>query len=286
MSRQEQIEALLAEASKASEKQKGLPLAERLYERALNLDATHPDALTGLGIALVRSGRGPLAMKRLQGVQRSHPDKPGPLRAIAVLIRISGYLELGERYFQQLFASSKEQVRPYIHLGLAEIYAALGRHPDVIAQLGHLADSPHIETATQALLWMEAGESQGLLALAAKAEGSLQKTFWGMVCELQSNWKDASQHYYAASIMEEPSWICLNALAAMWLNTGNQDACKQYLDRAEALAPMATEVQITRARYMMAVGYREDSRLLLQRIATSKGHFYRQRKLAESLLRR
>ena len=286
MDHQNELESLLVEAASFVEQPKGLAQAERLYERALNIEPTYQAALTGLGIVLVRTGRGPLAMKRLQRVQKEYPGSPGPLRSIAVLIRISGYVELGERYFQQLLESSPAAVHPYIYLGLGEIYAALGRHAEVKAQLRKLTDLPHIEPVTQALLWMEAGDVQGILGLAQRTEGSLQTTLWGMACELQSNWQQASQHYYAASCMEQPSWICMNALAAMWLNAGNQDTCKQYLVRAESLAPMATEVQITRARYMLSVGYREDARLLLQRIITSKGHFYRLRKLAESILRR
>jgi len=132
---------------------------------------------------------------------------------------------------------------------------------------------------------MESGDVRGLQRTASRAKGSLQHSVYGMACELQSKWQEASVHYYNASLIEPASWICLNALAAMWLNSGDLAKCQHYLDRATSLAPMAAEVQLTRARYLMAQGYREDARLLLQRLSGAPGNFAKLQQLAGNLLR-
>jgi Flp pilus assembly protein TadD len=282
---EERIQTWLAEAAKLSEQPKGREDAEPLYGRVLSQDPAHQEALVGLGVLMVRTGRGPAAMKRLQRAQRESPGSSGPLRAIAVLIRISGYLELGERYFLGLLDKVPVEVVPYVRLGLAELYAALGRKDRLLAELSALEPHPEAELLSQALLWMESGDVKGLLRTASRAKGSLQPSVVGMACELQSKWQEASGHHYSASLIEPPTWICLNSLAAMWLNCGDLAKCRHYLERATALAPMAAEVQLTRSRYLMAQGYREDSRLLLQRLSGAPGNFAKLRQVAGNLLR-
>ena len=279
---EEDINQWLEDAQKKKEEE-DIAGAEKLYERVLKGVPDHQDALLSLGILYVSTGRGPLALKKLQAAQKEKPESPGPYRAIATIIRISGHLGLGERFFQsKLDVAGK--AKPYVYLSLAELYAAMGEIDNLKGQLHLLLESPEIQPITQALLWMETGTDEGLRALAEKLTGSNQKTVLGMASEIKSQWEDASQLFFDASRLEDPTWYSLSALAALWLSAGNAEHCKKYLEYAEAEAPSASEIQLTKARLMAAQGYKEDARLLLQRVCESPGNFMRTKHIAKALL--
>ena len=131
---------------------------------------------------------------------------------------------------------------------------------------------------------MEAAQADGMLKLASKHSGALQKTLEGMAAEIKSDWEKAAKLYFDASRMTNPTWYSLSALGALWLSSGNLENCKRYLEVAEKEAPNASELQLTRARYLAAQGYKEDARLLLQKLAESPGNFMRTKQIAKALL--
>ena len=67
----------------------------------MRYDATHADALAAWVGMYVRSGRGPLVMKRLNRIIRDNPEAVGPYRAIAAFMRITGKLDLGSTVFSK-----------------------------------------------------------------------------------------------------------------------------------------------------------------------------------------
>ena len=67
-----------------------------------------------------------------------------------MLIRISGYLELGEGYFKGLLGEVAPEVAPFVRLGLGELYAALGRKKELLAELAELEHHPGAELLSQA----------------------------------------------------------------------------------------------------------------------------------------
>ena len=257
--------------------------AEKLYERILQGVPDHQEALLRLGILYVSTGRGPLALKKIQEAQKKCPESPGPYRAIGTIIRISGHLGLGERFFKSKMGTAGA-AQPYVILSLAELYAAMGEIDNLTEQLNFLLDHPETEPLAQSILWMETGTNEGLLSLAKKLSGSLQKTVQGMAAEIKSQWEDASKLYFEASRMDNPTWYSLSALGALWLSAGNADHCEKYLTFAEEEAPNASEIQLTKARLLAAQGFKEDARLLLQRISESPGNFMRTKHIAKSLL--
>ena len=279
---EEDIAKWLEDAQKKKEED-DLLAAEQLYERILKGVPDHQEALLRLGILYVSTGRGPLALKKLQEAQKSNPESPGPYRAIGTIIRISGHLGLGERFFKTKMESAGA-AQPYVILSLAEIYAAMGEIDNLTEQLSFLLEHPTIEPLAQSILWMETGTNEGLLSLSKKLSGSLQKTVEGMAAEIKSQWEDASKLYFEASRMENPTWYSLSALGALWLSAGNAEYCEKYLSYAEEEAPNASEIQLTKARLLAAQGFKEDARLLLQRICESPGNFMRTKHIAKSLL--
>lgn len=279
---EEDIAKWLEDAQKKREEEDLLG-AEQLYERILKGVPDHQEALLRLGILYVSTGRGPLALKKLQEAQKSNPESPGPYRAIGTIIRISGHLGLGERFFKTKMESAGA-AQPYVILSLAEIYAAMGEIDNLTEQLSFLLEHPTIEPLAQSILWMETGTNEGLLSLSKKLSGSLQKTVEGMAAEIKSQWEDASKLYFEASRMENPTWYSLSALGALWLSAGNAEYCEKYLSYAEEEAPNASEIQLTKARLLAAQGFKEDARLLLQRICESPGNFMRTKHIAKSLL--
>ena len=279
---EEDIIKWLEDAQKKKEEE-DISGAEQLYERILKGVPDHQEALIQLGILYVSTGRGPLALKKIQEAQKKCPESPGPYRAIGTIIRISGHLGLGERFFQSTMEASGP-AKPYVILSLAEIYAAMGELDNLKNQLTALLEYPTIEPLAQAILWMETGTNEGLISLSKKLNGSVQKTIEGMACEIKSQWEDASKLYFEASRMENPTWYCLSALGALWLSAGNADHCDKYLTYAQEEAPSASEIQLTRARLLAAQGFKEDARLLLQRISESPGNFMRTKHIAKSLL--
>jgi hypothetical protein len=236
-----------------------------------------------LGVLYVSTGRGPLALKKLQEAQKSSPESPGPYRAIGTIIRISGHLGLGERFFKTKLESSGS-AKGSVLLSLAEIYAAMGELDNLTEQLTALLEYPDIEPLAQAILWMETGTDEGLRKLAEQQKGSLKKTILGMASEIKSQWEHASKLYFEASRLENPTWYSLSALGALWLSAGNAKHCEKYISFAEEEAPNASEIQLTKARLLAAQGFKEDSRLLLQRISESPGNFMRTKHIAKSLL--
>ena len=74
-------------------------VAEQKIEQCLRYDSTHPDALSAWVGLYVRTGRGPLVMKRLNRIVRDHPTKRGPYRAISTFMRITGKISLAIEYF-------------------------------------------------------------------------------------------------------------------------------------------------------------------------------------------
>jgi tetratricopeptide (TPR) repeat protein len=285
MGRMEDVENWVEKATGLYRKRDFIP-AEQLLDRALRIVPDHEGALLQLGLLYVSRGMGPQALRRLQRAQSENPDSPGPYRAIATLIRISGHLEIGIRYFQSLIGEAEGGSRFYLHLGLAEIYAAQGKHAELKEQIGSIDFGSVPEPLALALLLTEAGDSAGLARLAPTAsEEEIRLTLLGMAAEARGDLAAASGHYFNASNLDSPPWIAYNALAAMWLNSGNLDACKTYLAEAEKLAPNTSEVQITRARYLSARGKREEARGLLAKVMEGPGNFSKVRSLAETLIR-
>ncbi|MEC7984927.1 MAG: tetratricopeptide repeat protein [Myxococcota bacterium] len=282
MEHAEDIEKWLSDAAQKIQ-EKDTSGAEKLYERILRIQSDHQDALISLGMLYVATGRGPLALKKLQESQKENPESSGPYRAIGTIIRISGHLGLGERFFLSKIDSAGP-AKPFVMLSLAEIYAAMGQKEELIGQLKLLQEFPSTEPFSQALLWMEASVPEGMLKLASQQSGSLQKTLEGMAAEIQSDWEKAAQLYFEASRMGDPTWYSLTSLGALWLSSGHLDNCKRYLEVAEKEAPNVSELQLTRARYLAAQGYKEDARLLLQKIAESPGNFMRTKQIAKALL--
>jgi len=267
--------------------QREVESAEQLYERALRHCPDHQEALMGLGLIYVATGRGPLYLRRIQQLQREYPASSGPYRVIVTILRISGHVQVGKNYLTSLLDKSPAKVEPIIRLSLAEVLASLGEHEELRTELQMLANLPVTEPLSHALLLMEIADGPGLQQLAQKVERqSLHLTIQGMSAEARGDLGAAAQLYYDASNAPEATWVCLNALAAMWLNSGNLAACRGYLDKAEAAAPNNSEIQITRARYLAARGDKEDARALLKQITDVNGNFIRIKKLATGLLRR
>ena len=259
--------------------------AEKRFERVLRYSPGHERALLGLALMYVSTGRGPLALKKLRQAQKDSPDKSGPYRALSTVLRISGHLELGEQYFLGLLETAPQSVHLYIYLGLAEIYASLGSHDKLQPIMTALGSFPHFEPLTQGLLLLELGDSNGLFAFSQKVEGeSLAFTLQGMVAEVLGDMQTASQFYFKASQAPAPTWVCLNALAALWLNNNSLDHCKTYLLQAESIAPNVSDVKLTRARYLLAKGKMKEAQKLLQQISENRGNFQRIQKIASQLL--
>ena len=63
-------------------------VAEQKIEQCLRYDATNAEALAAW--VYVRSGRGPLVMKRLNRIIRDNPESVGPYQAVAAFMRITG----------------------------------------------------------------------------------------------------------------------------------------------------------------------------------------------------
>lgn len=286
MSRDQDVLNWIEQADSAQQN-KEFERAEQLYERALRVLPGNEQALLGLGMLYVATGRGPLSLRKLQRAQKDHPELPGPYRAIATLIRISGHVALGQQYFQGLLQDAPDSAYGPIHLGLAEIQASIGDSTGLKKSLSILREQPLYEPLTQGMLHMEVGDAPGLRALAQRTEpGSLQDTLNGMSCEAGGDISGASQHYFNASNHDDPTWFCLNALAAMWLNNNNLNATAAYLKHAEEIAPNASEVQITRARYLAAKGEWEEARALLRQIGDMVGNYTRVKTLAQNLARK
>jgi tetratricopeptide (TPR) repeat protein len=263
---------------------KAYEVAEQFYDRVLRYDPFNESALSSMGILYVSTGRGPLAMKRLNRIRKDNPNALGPYRALSLILRISGKLEAAEHFFLDLLEDATEESRPFIYLSLAEIYAAQGRMTALRKHMQLLSNYGAVAPLTQGLLYMEEVNYQGIDNLAAKLpEGTEKDTLRGMSAEARNDWPTAGQYYFAAASCDQPSWISLNALASMWLSNNETGHCRTYLEKVEALAPNAPEVILTRARLYKAVDRRDKANKLKKHLLNLKGCFSRVRRMAEAL---
>ena len=261
-------------------------LAEQFYDRALSYDPTNEGALSALGVLYVSTARGPLAMKRLSRTRKEYPNALGPYRAISMVMRISGKLEPAIHYFRGLLSEASDENKPFIHLCLAELYASQENIIALRQELQSLSQYPPIAPITQGLLYLEENNHQGIDHLAAKMEAGTEKdTLLGMSGEAKNDWGTAGQHFFNASNHDNPTWYSLNALAAMWLNSNEPRHCRAYLEKAEAIAPNAPEVILTKARLYQASEKKMEAQRLKSHLLKLKGSFGRVRRLAQHYLR-
>ena len=115
--------------------------AEQLIIRALGIKPDHFDALLLFGILYVSTNRGQLATKRCNQMIREYPDSPGPYRALSMIIRVMGHIELGIRHFNSIMEQATEKGHTYISLCLAELYCALGRYVEAKHHLANGSQS-------------------------------------------------------------------------------------------------------------------------------------------------
>ena len=261
-------------------------IAEQRIEQCLRYDATNADALAAWVGLYVRSGRGPLVMKRLNRIVRDYPESVGPYRAIAAFMRITGKIEMALEYFQNLLAEVPAVVKPIIHLSLAELYASRGDMAKLREQRDLLAQYPPVDPLLQGMLYLEDGDANGILRLSEQiAENEVMKyTLWGMIAEAQGDLNTAGQYYFHVSTLENPTWFALNSLAVMWLNNKNVEYARSYLEKAEALAANAPEVWLTKARVYQEMEIPDKVRVIKYKLATLEGCFSRTRKMAQRTL--
>lgn len=285
MSFEDDVNAWVAQAKKLFDERE-LVQAEQLFDRALRYIPYHEDALLGKGVLYAATGRGPLILQNLQQVQKEYPDKSGPYRAIGTLLRISGKYPVAESYFTQILPTASPEVKPYVILGLAEVYACQDKHTELKGILSELAGSPTIETLLQAQLFFELGQIAELQRLASLNDNpTIEHTVLGLAAELRGDMSAAGQHYFAASESPQPTWIALNGLAAMWLNAGEIAHCRSYLEDAEKIAPEAPEVVFTRACYHRYQDNRDGAKTLLNQIIATSSAFGRIKRLAQQMLK-
>jgi len=261
-------------------------VAEQKIEQCLRYDTTNGDALSALVGLYVRSGRGPLVMKRLNRIVRDNPEAVGPYRAIAAFMRITGKLSLAVQYFQNLLAEVPETVKPIIHLSLAELYASQGNLGELRTHRDLLAQYPPVDPLLQGMLYLEDNEANGILKLSEQItdDETMKYTLWGMIAEAQGDLNNAGQYYFHVSNQEQPTWFALNSLAIMWLNNKNIEYARAYLERAEAIAANAPEVWLTKARIYQEMQLPDKVRAIKQKLISLEGCFSRTRKMAQRML--
>ena len=71
--------------------------AEQLFDKALRYMPYHEDALLGWGLLYAATGRGPLALQKIQQIQKTIQISLGPYRAIGTLLRVSGRFLIAEK---------------------------------------------------------------------------------------------------------------------------------------------------------------------------------------------
>jgi len=263
-----------------------LEVAEQFYDRALRYDPTNEIGLSALGVLYVSTGRGPLAMKRLNRARREHPESIGPYRAISLVMRISGKLEPAILYFKDLLDEASEANKAFIHLSLAELYSAQENIGLLQQELQHLSTFPPIAPITQGILYLEDNSYQGIDSLLEKLpEGPEKETLKGMSAEAKNDWGTAGHHYFQASNDKNPTWYALNALASMWLQNNQIQHCKAYLEQAEQIAPNAPEVILTKARLYQVTDKGDKARKLKADLLKLKGCCSRVRRMAKAYLR-
>lgn len=284
MSFETDVNSWVAQASEQF-RQRELPSAEQLFDRALRYMPCHEDALLGWGLLYATTGRGPLALQKIQKTQKENPDAPGPYRAIGTLLRLSGKFTIAEKYFLQLLPTASIVAKPFILLCLAEIFACQDKHPELAEQLKALEPHYSVEPLLQALLYFELGQFEQLQRIADLIDDpEVEQTLLGMSAELRGDMSTAGQHYFAVSEMEEVTWVALNGLAAMWLNAGETSHCLNYLTDAEKLAPESPELLFTRACYHKVQGDNDKARTLLEQILSTPSAFGRVKRLAKKMI--
>ena len=261
-------------------------VAEQKIEQCLRYDATHPGALAAWVGIYVKTGRGPLVMKRLNRIVRDHPTASGPYRAIAAFMRITGKLDLAVQYFQNLHEESPEEVKPIIHLSLAELYASQGNIAALREHRTKLAAYPPIDPLLQGMLFLEDNDDAGILHLSEqiKDDEAMKYTLWGMIAEAQGDLSNASQYYFHVSNQENPTWFAFNSLAILWLQNKNIAHARTYLAKAEELAANAPEVWLTRARIYQEMELYDKAKIIKQKLQSLDGCFSRTRKMAQRFL--
>lgn len=261
-------------------------VAEQKIEQCLRYDATHPGALAAWVGIYVKTGRGPLVMKRLNRIVRDHPTASGPYRAIAAFMRITGKLDLAVQYFQNLHEQSPDEVKPIIHLSLAELYASQGNIAALRENRTKLAAYPPIDPLLQGMLFLEDNDDAGILHLSEqiKDDEAMKYTLWGMIAEAQGDLSNASQYYFHVSNQENPTWFAFNSLAILWLQNKNIEHARTYLAKAEELAANAPEVWLTRARIYQEMELYDKAKIIKHKLQSLDGCFSRTRKMAQRFL--
>ena len=261
-------------------------VAEQKIEQCLRYDNTHPDALSAWVGLYVRTGRGPLVMKRLNRIVRDHPKERGPYRAIATFMRITGKISLAIEYFVALLEEVPEDVKPVVHLSLAELYASQGNLAGLREQRDLLAQYPPVDPLLQGMLCLEDNDDAGILRLSEHIidDESMKYTLWGMIAEAQGDLANASQYYFHVSNQENPTWFAYNSLAILWLNNKNIENARLYLNKAEELAANAPEVWLTRARIYQEMELTDKSAEIKHKLIKLEGCFSRTRKMAQRFL--
>jgi tetratricopeptide (TPR) repeat protein len=261
-------------------------VAEQKIEQCLRYDATHPGALAAWVGIYVKTGRGPLVMKRLNRIVRDHPTASGPYRAIAAFMRITGKLDLAVQYFQNLHEQSPDEVKPIIHLSLAELYASQGNIAALREHRTKLAAYPPIDPLLQGMLFLEDNDDAGILHLSEqiKDDEAMKYTLWGMIAEAQGDLSNASQYYFHVSNQENPTWFAFNSLAILWLQNKNIEHARTYLAKAEELAANAPEVWLTRARIYQEMELYDKAKIIKHKLLSLDGCFSRTRKMAQRFL--
>ena len=261
-------------------------VAEQKIEQCLRYDKTNPDALAAWVALYVRTGRGPLVMKRLNRIVRNNPEAVGPYRAIAAFMRITGKLDLAIHYFNNLLHEVPDSVKPIVHLSLGELYACQGNLSELRTQRDLLAQYPPVDPLLQGMLYLEDNDDAGILKLSEQVtdDETMKYTLWGMIAEAQGDLNNAGQYYFHVSNQERPTWFALNSLAIMWLNNKNVEYARAYLDKAEALTANAPEVWLTKARIYQEMELSDKVRAIKQKLVTLEGCFSRTRKMANRML--
>jgi len=289
MAYEEDIASWLEQAREMSEKteetlsdgRKPMEVAEQLIERCLRYDAANGNALSAWVDLYVRTGRGPLVMKRLQKIIRDVPTAIGPYRAVSAFLRITGKLDLAIQYFQDALQQAEPSLHSVLHLCLSELYACKGNLAAL--RLSRVNITTVIDPIMQGMLFLEDNDVQGLLQLSEKLTDNetMKYTVWGMMAEAQGDLDNAGKYFFHVSEQEDANWYAYNTLAQMWLQHKNVEYTLAYLESAEALAPNAPEIRLTRARYYQLNEQPEKAKPIKEKLLSLEGCFSRTRKMAQ-----
>jgi TolB-like protein/tetratricopeptide (TPR) repeat protein len=110
-------------------------LAEREYERALELSPSNSHAMSRYALFLAAVGSLDEALEWAALALSSDPLSPGPRTAPGMVLHYKRRYEDSVNAFQQLLTLPPNAFMPPDRVGLARSLAALGRHDDAIAHL-------------------------------------------------------------------------------------------------------------------------------------------------------